>query len=413
MLDINFIRKNPQKVKDGALAKGVNVEVDKILEIDKEKRELISLIENKRSLQKKETNIEEAQKLKQEIKDLERKLNEISDYFESLLLSIPNLPASDVKIGKDERENEVLKEEGTLPSFEFVPKSGDEIGEFLGIIDTKRAAKISGSRFGFIKGKAAILEFALINFVFDLLLNEGFIPVIPPVMLREEIMKGLGYLEMGKDEMYYIEKDKLFLAATAEHPLVAMHKDEIFNENELPLRYVGFSSAFRREAGSYGKDVKGIFRVHQFDKVEMVSFVKPEDGDKEHYYLLSLEEKIVQMLGLPYRVVKMCSGDLGFPVARKFDIEVYFPSQSRYRETHSCSTCTDFQARRLNIRFKEKNTGKNKPVHILNATGLAIGRTILAILENYQQKDGSVLIPKILQKYTGFEKLPQLINKKE
>jgi len=405
MLDINFIRENYQKVKEGALGKGFDIKIDEILKLDAEKRKLIVEIDNKRFLQKKEKNIELAKKLKQEIKNLEKKLEDVSRKLTELLLKIPNLPAEDVKFGKDEAENEVIKEVGSLPHFDFSVKSGDEIGELLGIIDTKRAAKTSGSRFGFIKGAGAILEFALIQFVFDFLLKEGFVPVIPPVMLKEIIMRGLGYLEMGEDEMYYLEKDKLFLAATAEHPIVGMHSDEIFDEDELPLRYVGFSSAFRREAGSYGKDVKGIFRVHQFDKVEMVSFVRPEDNDKEHYYLLDLEEKIIQMLGLPYRVVKMCSGDLGFPVARKFDIEVYFPSQYRYRETHSCSTCTDFQSRRLNIRFKEKKTGKNRPVYILNATGLAIGRTILAILENYQQKDGSVLVPKVLQKYTGFEKI--------
>ncbi|MBU4350703.1 serine--tRNA ligase, partial [Patescibacteria group bacterium] len=293
---------------------------------------------------------------------------------------------------------------GKLPEFDFEPKSHFELGESLDIIDTKRAGKVSGSRFGYLKNGMAKLELAMINFAVDFLSEQGFIPVIPPVMISLDSMKGMGYLEHGGEEnMYILDKDNLVLVGTSEQSIGPMHKDETFEEKDLPKRYIGISTCFRREAGSYGKDTKGILRVHQFNKVEMFSFTKPEDSDKEHEYLLSLEEKLMQALELPYQVVKMCSGDLGMPAARKYDIEVWLPSENRYRETHSTSTCTDFQARRLNIRFKRKD-GKSEFVHMLNGTAFS-ERPILAILENYQQKDGSVLIPKVLQKYTGFEKI--------
>ena len=279
-----------------------------------------------------------------------------------------------------------------------------ELGEGLDVIDVKRAAKVSGTRFGYLKHEAALLEFALIQLAMETLIKEGFIPVIPPVLIKRDVMRGLGYMEHGADEdMFAIEKDGLLLAGTAEHTVIAMHKDETFNKKDLPKRYVGFSSAFRREAGSYGKDTKGILRVHQFDKVEMVSFVTPEDDDKEHEYLLSLEEKFFQSLEIPYQVVKMCTGDLGFPTARKYDIEAWIPSQTKYREVTSASTTTDFQARRLNIKYQDGS--ERKYVHILNGTAFAIGRTLIAILENFQQEDGSILVPRVLQKYTRFSEI--------
>jgi len=272
------------------------------------------------------------------------------------------------------------------------------------VIDVKRASKVCGTRFGYLKDEAVVLEFALIRLAFDTLLKEGFRPLIPPAIISLESMKSMGYLEHGgENDMYILDKDKMVLVGTAEQSIGPMHKNEILTEKELPKRYVGFSTCFRREAGSYGKDTRGIFRVHQFNKVEMFSFIKPEDSDKEHEYFLSLEEKLMRELELPYRVVKMCSGDLGDPAARKYDVEAWFPSENRYRETHSTSTCTDFQARRLNIKFKEKN-GEIKFVHTINGTAFS-ERPILAILENYQQKDGSVLVPKVLRKYTGFKKI--------
>jgi len=237
----------------------------------------------------------------------------------------------------------------------------------------------------------------------DILIKEGFIPLIPPVMIRPEMMKGMGYVERGGEEIYRVEKDNLYLVGTAEQIIGPMHANEVFEERDLPLRYVGFSSCFRREAGTYGKDTRGIFRVHQFDKVEMFIFCKPEDSKKEHQLLLKIEKDLMQKLKIPYRVVQMCSGDLGDPAAAKYDIEAWFPGQGKYRETHSTSNCTDFQARRLNIRYRDSKTNKLQFVHTVNGTAIAIGRAILSILENYQQKDGSVKVPKILQKYLGFK----------
>ncbi|HYM65053.1 MAG TPA: serine--tRNA ligase, partial [Candidatus Sulfotelmatobacter sp.] len=311
-----------------------------------------------------------------------------------------NPSKDDVKVGKNDTENEVIKTVGKPKKFDFKHKDHLELGQALGIIDVERASKISGARFTFLKGDAVLLEFALVNFALEILIKEGFIPVIPPVLIKTDVMKGLGYMENGGDEdMFSIPKDDFVLIGTAEHALVAMHKDDLFQEKDLPKRYVGFSTAFRREAGSYGKDTKGILRVHQFDKVEMVSFVKEGEDDKEHEFLLSLEEKLFKELDIPYQVIKMCTGDLGFPASRKYDIEAWMPGQEKYREVTSVSTVTDFQSRRLNIKYQDGN--EKKYVNILNGTGFAIGRTIIAILENYQNEDGSINIPKVLQKYTG------------
>ena len=266
----------------------------------------------------------------------------------------------------------------------------------------QKASIISGPRFNFLKNELVTLEFALVNFALDTLKVEGFIQIIPPVVINKKAVEGLGYPEYERGEGYKI--DDQYLIGTSEHSIVPMHMDEVFENSDLPRRYAAFSTAFRREAGSYGRDTRGIFRVHQFDKVEMVSFVKANDSEKELEFLLSLEEKLVQDLEIPYRVVQMCTADLGFPTAKKFDIECWLPSQNQYRETHSLSTTTDFQARRLNIKLKEGN--QTNFVHILNGTAFAVGRTIIAIMENYQQKDGSIEIPKVLQKYTSFNKIP-------
>ncbi len=315
------------------------------------------------------------------------------------------MAASDVKLGKDESENEVLKRVGEPPKFNFPPRAFDEIGEELDLIDTQRASKVAGTRFGYLKNKGALLELALLRYALDILLGEGFVPIIPPVMVKEKIARGTGYFEgESRPEAYFLEKDKMFLVGTSEQSLIPYYADEILKEEELPQRFLGFSTCFRREAGSYGKDTKGIFRVHQFDKLEMISFARPEDSDKEHNYFLNLEERIVQGLKLPYRVVKMCTGDLGLPAARKYDIECWFPSQNRYRETHSCSSCSDFQARRLNIKYRTKS-GRLELVHTLNGTDIAFGRLILAILENFQRRDGSVKVPQVLEKYLGFKEI--------
>jgi seryl-tRNA synthetase len=273
-----------------------------------------------------------------------------------------------------------------------------ELGEALGIIDVKTAAKISGPRFDYLKNDGVLLEFALKQFAFDTLIKEGFIPILPPVLIKKEIMEGLGYTQMGEGEnIFSLDKDGFYLVGTAEQSIVPMFKDEVLKKAELPKRFVGFSTCFRREAGSYGKDTKGIFRVHQFNKVEMVSFVEEGEDDKEHEYLLSLEEKFFKALEIPYQVVKMCSGDLGFPAARKYDIEAWIPSQERYREVTSVSTVTDFQSRRLNMKYQDGQ--EKKYLFVLNGTAYSMNRPIIAILENYQQKDGSVIIPDVLQKY--------------
>ena len=402
MLDIKFIREDPKIVQKGIDNKGVDFSVDKFLEIDSKLQEynleLQKLLEQRNKFAK-ERNIEKGRKTADLLRKKTAEILPFKKKWDELYLQIPNLPKADVKVGKNDTENEVLRKVGEPTKFSFKPKDHLELGEKLDIIDVVRASKISGTRFYFLKNEAVLLEFALRELAFELLIKEGFIPIIPPVMVKTEVMKGLGYMENGGDEdMYIFEKDDLVLVGTSEQSIVAMHRDEVLNSKDLPKRYVGFSTCFRREAGSYGKDTRGILRVHQFDKVEMVSFVKQGEDDKEQEYLLSLEEKLLQALNLPYQVVKMCTGDLGYPVARKYDLEVWIPSENKYRELTSTSTTTDFQARRLSIKYQDGN--EKKFVNILNGTAFST-RPIIAILENYQNEDGSISIPEILQKYIG------------
>lgn len=404
MIDVKFIRENQAVVQKAAKDKGVDVDVRHVLEIDATYRELsqqVQKLQEKRNQLAKERNIEEGKKVKEQLEKEEHTLKAVEEELHNWLSKITNIPAKDVKVGKDESENEIVRKWGEPNKFNFTPKDHLELGESLDIIDVKRAAKVSGTRFGYLKNEAAILEFALVQLAFETLIKEGFIPIVPPVLIKTEIMKSLGYMEHGADEdVFSIPKDDLVLVGTAEHSIVAMHRDEVFTKKDLPRRYVGFSTAFRREAGSYGKDTRGILRVHQFDKVEMVSFTTEENDDKEHEYLLGLEEKLFQALEIPYQVVKMCTGDLGFPTARKYDLEAWIPSEGKYREVTSASTTTDFQARRLHIKYVDDS--EKKFVHILNGTAFAIGRTLIAIMENYQEENGSIKIPKILQKFTNF-----------
>ncbi|MEJ2347814.1 MAG: serine--tRNA ligase [Patescibacteria group bacterium] len=407
MLDIQFIRENSEKVKKGVKAKQLDVKiVDKVLELDEKRRSLLAEVEElraERNKAAKEQDKEKGAELKTKLQKVEPELKEIEESFEKAVYEIPNLPADDVKAGKDEGENEILKSWGEPRKFDFKPKSHWELGENLGIIDTERGSKVSGSRFFYLKKDGVSLELALIRYGYETLLKEGFIPVVPPVLIKEECMREMGYMEHGgADDMYILDKDNLILVGTSEQSIGPMHKDEIFKADELPLRYLGISSCFRREAGSSGKDTKGAFRVHQFNKVEMFSFVAPEKGDEEHEYLLSLEEKFLQGLGIPYQVSKMCSGDLGSPAARKYDLEAWFPGEDKYRELTSTSTTTDFQARRLNIKYQDK--GKTNFVHMLNGTVFS-QRPILAILENYQEKDGSIKVPEVLQKWMGKDRI--------
>ncbi len=403
MLDIKFIRENPEKVRGGARNKNINVPLEEILRLDEEVRALSRALQElyaQRNRRARERDIEGGKELKSETHPKEDDWRKLKEKLDELLYLIPNLPASDVSLGKDESGNKIIRKHGEPRKFDFKLRDHVEIGGMLDIIDIERAAKVSGARFAYLKNEGALLEFALIQFAFEALMKEGFIPLVVPEVVTFDTAKKLGYMEHGgKDDMFHVEKDGLVLVGTAEHAIVPMHMDETFLERDLPKRYVGFSSSFRREAGSYGKDTRGILRVHQFDKVEMVSFTTEDNDDKEHEYLLSLEEKFFQALEIPYQVVKMCSGDLGFPVARKYDIEAFIPTQEKYREVTSASTTTDFQARRLNIRYQDG--ADKKFVHILNGTAFAIGRTLIAILENYQEKDGSVMIPQVLQKYMG------------
>jgi len=413
MLDIKYIRENPEKVKEGCQKKNIDVDIDKLLELDKKKREMLESIEklrHQRNLisEKRESNKEEiemAKELKEKIKELKEESEKINKDFDNLIFQIPNLPLDDVPVGKDEGDNVVVREVGNIPKFDFKPKDHLEIGENLDIIDVKRAGKVSGPRFGYLKREAVLLEFSLINLAFEVLLKKGFIPVLPPAMIKPEMMWGMGYFIKAPEEGFFVEKDKLYLIGTAEQSLGPLHANEVFNELEKPKRYFGFSTCFRREAGAYGKDTRGIFRVHQFDKVEMFSFCKPEDSIEEHQFFLKIEEELMAALKLPYRVIRICTGDMAFPTASQYDIEAWFPGQNKYRETHSTSNCTDFQARRLNIRYRDK-FGKLNFVHTVNGTAFAM-RPLIAILENYQRKDGKVDIPKVLQKYLGFKTIPK------
>lgn len=420
MIDIELLRKNPEIFEKGAKNKNVDVDVNSILKLDEEWRKNLREMEELRAQQnslgenvvsekdasKKQELIAKLKEIKENIKEKEESEGRLKTQLDQLVKKIPNPPFEDVIVGKDDSENKTLREEGEKPKFDFEFKDYVRLGEDLDIIDTERAAKVSGTRFGYLKNEVAMLEFALVQYAFETLVKEGFIPVIPPVMIKPESMAAMGYVERGGDEIYFLEKDNLYLVGTSEQSIGPMHMDEIFEEKDLPRRYVAFSTCFRKEAGSHGKDTRGILRVHQFNKLEMFSITTPEQSKDEHKLLLSLEEKLMQGLKLPYRVLDICSGDLGDPAAAKFDIEVWFPSQDTYRETHSTSNTTDFQSRRLNIRYRPKGQEKGtRLVHMLNGTAFS-ERPILAILENYQQADGSIKIPEVLQKYMmGIDKI--------
>jgi len=402
MTDIKYIRENKKEVLKGIKAKGFNADIDALLVLDEKRNILRKQIEKLNADRKKTAeakNIKHGKEIKAELAELESKEKKLDGQIYDILKKLPNLPLPEVPVGKDETENVVLREVGEKPKLNFQPKDYMELGEKLGWIDTERAGKAIGSRFGYILRDAVDLEFALVRFAFDILKKEGFISIVPPIFLKPEAMRSMGYLDYNEDEVYHLEKDNLYLIGTSEQAIGAMHMNEILDAKKLPLRYAGFSSCFRREAGSYGKDTKGILRVHQFDKIEMFSFTKPEDSKKEHEFLLAMEEKMMAALQIPYHVLQICTGDLGVQAANKYDIEAWLPGQNQYRETHSTSNDTEFQSRRLEIKYKNPETGKNEYVHTLNGTAFAIGRMIIAIMENYQQKDGSIKIPTVLEGY--------------
>lgn len=415
MISIELIRKNPDFVKEN-LAKrdpSLTSKIDDILELDEERRQKIKLIENlraERNLKSKEIGIlkrqgedttileEEIRNVKEQIAELEAVLVRIEKYMQDILLRIPNLIHESVPIGVDENDNVEIKRFGEIPKFDFEIKDHYELGIQNGFLDVDKAGEISGSRFSILKGRLARLERALINFMIDVNVKNGYKEMCVPHLVKDIALIGTGQLPKFKEELYFLQEDKLYLIPTAEVPLVNIYRDSILQETDLPLYITAYTPCYRREAGSHGKDVKGLIRQHQFDKVELVKIVHPDHSYNELEKLLENAEEILKFLELPYRVVALCSGDIGFSASKTYDIEVWIPSQNKYREISSCSNCEDFQAKRANIRFKDKS-GKNRFVHTLNGSSLAVGRTLVAILENYQTKEGKVRIPKVLKDY--------------
>lgn len=403
MIDIQLLRDNPEKIKKSVQDKNYDPKiVDQVLVLDKTWRELLQKTETLRAQKNQLTknDINQGKKIKLELKSLEPELKTTESKLKEALGQIPN-PASDkAPIGKNEKDNVEIKKWGEIKKFDFTPKDHLELGKNLGILDFETGAKVAGSQFYFWYGDGARLELALIQYAFDLLEKEGFKPVITPDLAKSRYYLGTGYIPRGQEAQTYEIKDQdLGLIATAEVTLAGKHADEVIEAKNLPLKYIGYSHCFRQEQGAYGKYSKGLYRVHQFTKAEMFIYCLPEESDKWHEHLLAMEEKIYQGLELPYRVLEMCTGDLGAMASRKFDIEAWMPSRGEYGEVTSTSNCTDYQARNLNIKFRRG--GKTDYVHMLNGTAIATSRTPLAILENYQQADGSIKVPKVLQKYVG------------
>lgn len=432
MLDPKLIREQPELVKKSLTRRKSTLDVDYFLELDTKRRTSLHEVDTLRAShnrmsdeirnltgEKRENQMQAIRLLKDELAKKEEESLRIDDEFQNYLIRFPNLLLDDVPSGKDESENVVIRSWGTPRNFDFTPKDHVALGDHLHIIDIPRAAKVSGSRFAYLKGKLALLQFALVQHTLSILTNEKkiqeiaqglsdsvssnvFIPVIPPVFIRPEVYGRMARLE-PKEERYYIQSDDQYLIGSAEHTLGPLHMDEILDESQLPLRYVGYSTSFRREAGSYGKDTHGILRVHQFDKLEMESFTTKEDSSKEQDFIVAIQEYLIQSLGIPYQVVMICTGDIGTPNARQIDLECWIPSQGVYRETHTSDLNTDYQARRLNT--KVRRASGVEFVHMNDATAFALGRILIAICENYQLKDGSIEVPTVLRSLCGFEKI--------
>lgn len=413
MLDIQFIRTNPQELRQAVQNKQLNPEiVDSVLVADDRRRELIAQVEelrakanaHARSIQgRKPTDeeIETGRHFKAQLQDLEPQLTQAEETFKTLMLQVPNPAAGDVPVGKDESENQVIKTWGEVPKFSFTPKPHEVLAENLDLLDTERAVRVAGRRAYFTKNDLVLLEYGLILFSLKHMIRKGFTPMTVPALVNDDALWGTGYFPWGRED-HYQTQDGQKLIGTAEVPLTAYYKDEILNEKDLPIKMVAVSPSFRREVGSYGKDTKGMFRVHQFNKVEQVVYTVADEEQTRamHETMLEYVEELVQSLKLPYRVILMCTGDLGAGQRKKYDVEVWFPGQNAYRETHSDSYFNDFQARRLNIRYRSKD-GELKHVYTLNNTVVATPRVMAAILENYQQEDGSVLVPDVLREFIG------------
>lgn len=426
MLDVKRIRKNYEEVKERVEFRGKgDFGLSELKDIDEKRREILAKVEKMKNRQNtvsrqipklkkegKDTSVimAEMKKLSSDIKTLDAKLDEIDEQYRIMLLSVPNTPNQKVPYGVDDSDNEVMRIVGEPTKFDFEPKAHWDIGEDLDILDFERAAKISGTRFTVYKGLGARLERAITNFMLDLhTIDQSYVEILPPFMVNRKAMTGTGQLPKFEEDMFYVPQKDFFLIPTAEVPVTNLRGDEIMNEEELPLYYTAYTPCFRAEAGSAGRDTRGLIRQHQFNKVELVKFVKPENSYDELEKLTADAEAVLKILGIPYRVVRLCSGDLGFSSAMTYDIEVWMPSYGRYVEISSCSNFEDFQARRAGIRYRDSETGKAEYVHTLNGSGLAVGRTTAAILENFQKEDGSVETPEALRKYMGVDE----INKTE
>ena len=422
MLDAKYIREHLDEVREKLGLRGQAIDLDQFISIDSERRKAIQEWERLRTLQKKVSDevskrkreredtselISEMKKVSQEMKGLDELLAEKERALEEFLLNIPNIPHSSVPIGKDSPDNTELRRWGEIPEFDFEPRPHWEIGEELGILDFKTGAKIAGARFTLYWDLGAKLERALINFMLDLHTREhGYCEVLPPFMVNRASMTGTGQLPKFEEELFKVEGTDYFLIPTAEVPVTNIHQDEVLEEKALPLYYTAYTPCFRKEAGSYGKDTRGLIRQHQFNKVELVKFTKPENSYDELEKLLADAEEVLKKLQLPYRVVNLCTGDLGFSASKTYDIEVWLPGQQTFKEISSCSNFEDFQARRAKIRYRLSGKSKTEYVHTLNGSGLAVGRTLVAILENYQRADGSVVIPEVLRPYMhGVERI--------
>ena len=418
MLDLKFIRENPEIVKRAIELKGEKDHVDEIIKLDERRRELIKkgdslkarrndVTEEIANLKKQGKDaselIEEMRKVSDEIKAIDSELKKVESELENLLLWIPNIPHESVPIGKDASDNLVVRTWGEIQEFDFEIMDHLTLGKKLGIIDFERGAKLTGSGFPLYIGKGATLERALINFMLDLHIQKhGYVEVFPPFLVNETSMRGTGQIPKLKEDMYYCPEDDLYLIPTAEVPVTNIHRDEILEISELPKKYVAYSACFRREAGSWGRETRGFLRVHQFNKVELVKFTTPETSYDELESLVKDAEEVLQLLNIPYRVVLLCTGDMSFSSAKTYDIEVWSPAERRWLEASSCSNFEDFQARRMNVRFRRDKRSKPEFVHTLNGSGLATSRLMVALLENYQTPEGKVIVPKVLHKYTGF-----------
>ena len=418
MLDMKYIRENPDKVKAGIKSKKVEIDIDGLLELDKKRRDFLGEVEvlkaerNKATtliseLKRKKENADEmvlkSREIGERIVGYDNDLRDVEKNIKDIMMTIPNLPHESVPVGKDADDNIEVRTGGVKRNFTFTPKDHIQLTEKLGIMDFKKASRMSGSGFPLYIGKGATLERALINYMLDYHVKDGYVEVIPPILTLPHAMEGTGQLPKMKEDMYYCEKDDLYLIPTGEVTITNMHREEILYGENLPLYYIGYTPCFRREAGSYGKETKGLLRVHQFNKVEMVKFVKPETSYDELEDLVKRVEGILAELKIPYRILLLCTGDLSFGAAKCYDIETWSPAENKYLEASSCSNFVDFQARRMDLRFRPEPGAKLEYVHTLNGSGLATSRLMVSIMEHYQNEDGSITVPEVLRKYTGFD----------